>query len=584
MFPALYCCHRTSALSLIKDLHISDREYAILEASKLILRKLPPADPYYNHDFDTCKISHEDVTDLFELMDHVSSDSILYLCINALAEAVAGRQNQSTFSAQQKADYANRIRVQISKKLPDPRNIKHIGYQLICMAQTYRLEDVPHKAWQALWEESENISNIADRGFVYVEIADCLPGKYEFDKKRLLNEALNLFYQIPSPIDRLTRLELYSNASSNDSISTVKEALKNAIVLTLQIENEEEAARHRRNIVDTADRLEPGFANELIDLMDKDPARQSAKSQMVKSNSVAKAKREIANAKSIKDTVALVREHLPDAAWKNVAALLAGRLETKSTEVMSEYAVTAGSFPLRKAYPILSWYIENSARRYVAANDAAEHLFPICEALILSTEIATRVIAHSSKSLEVAPHYDDELNPEDGLMVRPGTREDAVQFIKVWLRANAVDYIKFCDPYFGPSDIEFLRVVLSESPTCKVSILTSKEELVKKKALDAEPFLTNWNKLVDQDPPETEIIAAGMDGNEKKLIHDRWLLTRGAGLRIGTSFNSLGQSKLSEISVMEPSKVASCEHLLNKFFARNRVIDGIKVNYISFTL
>jgi hypothetical protein len=65
---------------------------------------------------------------------------------------------------------------------------------------------------------------------------------------------------------------------------------------------------------------------------------------------------------------------------------------------------------------------------------------------------------------------------------------------------------------------------------------------------------------------------------------DAHILTNGAGLRIGTSFNSLGEGKLSEISKMEPAKALACEQELDKFFNKERIIDGVRVSYSSFTL
>lgn len=583
MFPALHCVHQPSAFTLLSTLHVEEKDSALHDTAMIILRKLPPSDPYYNDALDRCKISHEDVLDILQLMERIETDSELYDVLESLIRMLCDKENKLQFTKQQKADYASRIRGLIEGKLPDPRNILHAGYKVAALAQAYQLEDIARETWETLFKEAEGIANIADRGFVFIAIAGCLPSKYLTDRKRFLGEALKLFNQIPSLMDRLTRLVMYSKAASNNAVGGVKEVLRNAVMLSLEIDNQEEGAIHQRQLIDIADKIEPGFADELVELIDDDPARAHAKVEMRKSAAVAKAKRQIANAKDAKEAGKLQKEHLPDAAWKNVAALLAGRLETKSPEVMTEYVYAAGSFALADAFPVLAWYLENSARRFLLLSDIEEQLLPICEALLLSTEMAATVIAHSSTtSLDMFGTI--ELDPSDGPMVRPRDREQAIQYVRQWLRANAVGYIKYCDAYFGPDDLQFLCLVLSESPSCKVSILTSKKMLRDKNALSSDVFLEHWNRLMQQDPPETEIVAIGSDGDEKILIHDRWILTKGAGLRIGTSFNSLGHGKLSEISEMEPAKAAVCEHHLNKFFAKERVIDGARVSYTSFTL
>jgi hypothetical protein len=329
---------------------------------------------------------------------------------------------------------------------------------------------------------------------------------------------------IPSTIDRLTRLEAYSNSTSTCGVGNVKDVLKNALMLTLEIDEQYSPSKHQRRIIDLADKIDSGFADTLIELIDDDPARALAKLQLKQSLKISNAKRAITNAKDAKEAGNLSTEHLPSAAWKNVAALVAGRLETKSPELMTEYVVAAGSFSLEKAFPVLAWHIENSARRFHSESEISEHLRPMCEALLLSTEMAAAVIGHSSTvSFDMSDSVD--LDPTDGPMVRPKNREPAIEYIKQWLHENANEYIKYCDAYFGPEDLEFLRLVLSECPKCKVAILTSKETLKKKKALSEDVFLEHWKGLIDQDPPETEIIAVGSMDYEKILIHDRWILT-----------------------------------------------------------
>jgi hypothetical protein len=310
--------------------------------------------------------------------------------------------------------------------------------------------------------------------------------------------------------------------------------------------------------------------------------RAHAKAELKRSVAVAKTKREIANAKAIKDVASCDQGLLPPAAWKNVAALLAGRLETKSNDVMSEYVLLSCNSGLHASYPMLAWFIENAGSKCTQEVEVAERMVPLSEGLLNTVETTLAVLSVATSQKTSTADFPSE--DRDGLMVEPRDRTHALQFIREWLRANAVEYIKFSDPYFSPTDVQFLRMILAECPECKVYILTSRKELKKRDALDAESFLKAWSLIIDQDPPDTEILAIGSDGDEKALIHDRWIISKGCGLRIGTSFNSIGEGKLSEISMMEPSKASLCEHHLNQFLERQRVVSGQKVTYLGFTL
>jgi hypothetical protein len=584
VFPASRTAHAPSAFALLENLSIDEADDALYEGAMLILRKLPSNEPYLNDEFERFKLEREDALDLLEILERITSDSAFYWALEAMTQAICGKVNKFTFTAQQKADYAGKIRQLIDKKLPDKRNIQHVGYKLAALAQTYCLEETPYKAWEALEQNAKSISNIADRGYVFLSLARCIPSKFDALRKRLLEGALDLFHKIPSPIDRLSHYEGYANTAYRDSAASAKETLRRAVLLSAEIEDTARVEKHRRQLIDIADRIDPALADELIGLIDDDPARAFAKAELKRSLAIAKAKREIANAKVVKDIGNCNPKFLPDAAWKNVAALLAGRLETKPVEVMTEYVMSAGAHSLTQTYPILTWYIENIGRKYIGANEVTEKISPICEALLLSTEMAATVMAQASRQMAnlTVPGILDEIS--GGPVVRPKDRPHALKYIGEWLRANAVDYIKFSDPYFGPEDLSFLRMVLSECPECKVFILTSKQGLKKQGALTVEVFQEHWNRLVEQAPPETEILAVGSDLDEKGLIHDRWILSKGCGLRIGTSFNSIGEGKLSEISEMEPAKAAVCEHYLNKFLDKQRLVDGKKVSYLTFTL
>src|SRR5574340_1710186 len=300
--------------------------------------------------------------------------------------------------------------------------------------------------------------------------------------------------------------------------------------------------------------------------------------------SLNKAKRDIANAKAVKDIRQYDSQLMPDAVWRNVASLLAGRLETKRVEVIAEYVLASGKNPLSAAYPTLTWYLENASKKYSAPQDVSKHILPVTEAILLSTEMAMTVLVKESEKTASFSVPVSLTQASDGAVICAGDRDQALKYISTWLSANAVSYVKYSDPYFGPDDLPFLKMMLSECPECKAFILTSKSHLQKNGALDVEKFQDAWKKLSDQDPPETEIIILSAADGNKGVIHDRWLLSKDCGLRIGTSFNSIGIGKLTEISEMEPAKAKACEQQLDRYISKQRSVDDVKISYLSFTL
>ena len=77
-----------------------------------------------------------------------------------------------------------------------------------------------------------------------------------------------------------------------------------------------------------------------------------------------------------------------------------------------------------------------------------------------------------------------------------------------------------------------------------------------------------WKNLCDVSPPQTEIAVIGILPDGAHPIHDRWMTSENNGLRLGTSTNSMGFIRISEISDMNKDiasdKCALIDKLLNR--------------------
>jgi hypothetical protein len=582
LFPVIRNYHPGTAFEILDQLPSTLANDALYEAALLIIRKISPVEPYYAFEFDKFILESSDILDLYSILEKHKIDSGFYYTLAAIVDAISSKVNRITFTVQQKTDFSIKCKILIGENLPDRNNICHNGYVIASTGQLYRLLDTPYQNWLDLIKEASAIENSADRGYVYLELFKCIPRKYDADRKKVLADALIAFDAIPSPIDRLSHYENYANVASKDSASSAKETLKRAVILSAELEDTARVENHRRQLIDIADKIDPGLANELIELIDDDPARAHAKSVLKKSAELAKVSRTMANAKSTSDVEKISGGQLANASWTNFAKLVAGRLESKPLDVMTQHLSGVRNCSIVEASFTLTWFIENLSRRFTRLQDLEAHTIPLCEAIMLSTEMASKIIRQSYNNPDSS--FGNQGERADTLIVNPGDRAIAIQYIKEWIGSNAEGYVKYCDPYFSAEDISFLKSVLAEVPTCKVFILTSISHLKDKDSRTIDAFQNEWKRISDQDPPETEIIALGTDVDEKSLFHDRWLLTKGAGLRIGTSYNSLGVSKISEISEMEGSLASMHESNLDRYFSKHRMIDGKKFTYWTFDL
>jgi hypothetical protein len=580
--PSMCATQQQLALGLIAELPGLEADAALHESAMLRIRHLANQEPEANGRYDFTKLEVEDVFDVIDLISHVRMDSAIYQTMKLLIDAINDKSNRSKFTSTMKADWAARLRVIVDSKLPDPKNIQHNGYCIVCTALVNSLVDTPWAQWEALISQVETVPNAADRGYIFVILGTALPAKHASHRRRLLDRGQEEIRKIPSPLDRLSHLQGYAqDAFANDAGASARESLKEAMLLSIDIEDHARVVEHRRELIDLADQIDNGFANELIEMVDDDPARADLKAEAKQTLAISKAKRELADAKHLKDASACDLELLPAAAWKNLGALEAGRLEVKPLDVMAHYVSRAGSGTMHDAYPVLAWHITNLERKYIHLTDVRTHISPICEALLLSTELTEFILRRvAGKGADVR----EEESPE-GLLVRRSSRADAVAFIGQWLRENAQDEVIYCDSYFSTKDIPLLRLCLAQAPHSVLKIIASKSELSKNGELGEEPFVKAWREQSDQAPPETEVVAAGYaDHPGKSVVHDRWLVSGDAGLRLGTSFNSLGQGKLSEISVVDPGRVQDLRRQLSQYLARQRIVDAARMQYSTFTL
>ncbi len=167
------------------------------------------------------------------------------------------------------------------------------------------------------------------------------------------------------------------------------------------------------------------------------------------------------------------------------------------------------------------------------------------------------------------------------MLVLAGDRDAALKFLTDWFSRDVHEYLKICDPYFGPNDLEVLRLLASVNPVCKVRILTSKKHQTQEgvQVPWEDAYRAHWRvQISDQDPPDTDINIVGVEPGGGLPVHDRWWLTKGSGIRVGTSFNSLGRKRDSEISLLSPEESALREREVDQYiFRHNRRHNGERV-------
>lgn len=589
--PAIYLANKLLTKEIINDLpsHLQDETYS--EICDFILRKNPLSDPYDMNTNQNYRLSYDDAVEICDILSLMSEDASINMYITILTDCIISKHGSSQLrlTREQKSDIANRLERIINSKLPDCNNIKHNGYKLVGLAKVACIRSSKFDVYDKIIEEASNIPNISDQAFVLSTIASYLPSKFSSKFSELISESESIINKICSDNDKLERyVELAELIHDKDSTNSRK-YLKNAMLTSLRNDDSDLVYPAQKRIINLAHKLDTGFAATLSSMIDDDPVRIHNRLKLKEHVGILDLKRKMIDHRkkeiNIDETVS--NYQYCQAAWMNLGALIAGRIETVHLDLLIPYIIISSELPIRESYPILAWFIENVVIRHSKTDQARTYLSPIFEATLLGAELAGTLATRSIKKLKKIRSYADKTTQKsEDIIIKPGEREKAIKYIKEWLSNKVHEYLIICDAYFGLEDLEILKIVHSINPECSVSIITSKkhQETIDK-PLDIA-YREHWNfNISNNNPPDTEIIIIGIGTKGQSPIHDRWLLTKSSGLRIGTSFNSLGVNKLSEISLLSSSSALQKESEIRPYLSRTKKeYNSDKIYYTLFTL
>lgn len=585
-FPALYLAHSPElAIEQLRTLPHSFRSEALDKVIDCILYKRPWTNPAPHEGGARNGVTYADALSVCRLIEEYVSDYDIYSSIRKLCQVITQKVNATNFSAQQLLAIASRLEAVYKTKLPDLLNIKHDGYVIVCSAAVLLLKpkSATFSEWKALESLALNIPNISDRSYVFGELGILIPNRFSDLQKNCKEQWFELAKKIPSLVDRIGRLLHASENTNPETVAQAKIALKTAIMLTFEAADQHMAMLKRREIIDAAAKIDEKFADELADIIDEDPARENARQEVDEQLHLIRARKKLINAKSDSDGLRPEEvQHISRAAWESLGRLLSSRIECKELSVMDAIVKQASAMSLSDSYPLLAWYIENLGQKYHAAKNGDSLVRPMAEKLLTTTELAISLIQKINNSTEISPKFVGGHMRETGV-IGLNNRASALGYLTEWLQAADGDII-LCDPYFSPKDVDFLALTLANAPNSNVTILTSRSKLEDAGAANDERFLESWRVIKDQDPPVTQIIAVSHADSIKTPLHDRWLLCESNGVRLGTSFNSIGTGRLSEISKLDDEEFNAIKSNLMQFINQRPMVEDVRVRYLTFSL
>lgn len=496
------------------------------------------------------------LSDCCDLAGAIDEDYILNIVVKLISQCIVPSLQKEKLDQSQAYDLTVRLENVVNKKLPqNTRNIKHDGYKILALAyvnqcrsmlykhlqntkglstRNFRREPIK-KQWQNLTQQARQIPNVSDRVLVLSELATLSLSYYTKEGKHicknLLQEAESFINDIPTLIDRADRYEsvgrCWHKLGDRQQADFIFRQVGQLAHQLYGVDAEERI----RSLVQSASMIDEGLAEKI--LSDLDTTRlpssvvRSAEIQYQITKVIAKPSQQTTKGNKRQRESALAETYI---SW--LSSLITERRVPEKLDKLVKQVKESLDYSPTLVYQVVEWCIENIQRGYL------RHGVDVLEYIRLADLVdgISRFATDNSDNLARMIQDTTPVISNKIYAFGVGESEKASRFISDWITENAKDSIIFCDPYFGLSELSYIRYVPVE---CPVTIITTERGI--DVSTGKSDVIRSWRKITDQELPDITIYVYKQLLEDK--FHDRAILSASSAISIGQSLNGLGKSR-----------------------------------------
>lgn len=576
-------------MELVSSLPSVERDDALSGVVRYLISGLPSSDPVDLESMSR-ELEVKEARQVCRVIGAMSADVAIYSSIEQLVGTLVqpasyepNRDTCPSLAERDALDIAARLEAIAKDKLPDKNGIQHNGYSVVVRASAFRLRAAASRRsketppWTELVEEAKTIPNTADRAFVLALVGQNMYRSNMVLGKNTLDEAETLLETIPSMLDRLNHYD--SMAKSWQEVGE-KDAAKLLLENAMRTLGALDWDRTREDVSDRilklAHSIDPDFASSLVPLIDNPIARRSAD----RSLAVRSLQKDPQKLHAEKQRNARHLQHLlGDAAWYRLRSLNSNVGRTVHQRDVGQWLLEMVHAEFEETMPVVEWSLKNAFRskqQPAVINGSYE---AIADCVQLSRLISQLLLRMRVDLPRVNPAL-----PKHIQLFRAGSRQEAAVTLREWVEQNASEYLKIYDPYFGLDDLEIIKHL---DPDITVFIVTGWKAQMGTSAGDRDierRYRETWSRISEEEPPETQITIVGTRSGDSPL-HNRYILTQGAGVELSTSVSGLG-NKDSNLRVLPADEASAIEDAFvnSELTAQLRLYKGEKLIRFVFTL
>lgn len=584
--PALFLYHNKTAIEIIGAIDEEYCEEAHSNICDFIFSKCLPNDPFdWSKDFQF-KTKYEELVDIISELTFINTDFLLYNYVKLICKAMG---QKSLLTREQIFDLQKKVTDVIDTKLPDKNNITHDGYKLISrsnLLKVIRKESKDLNNWNHLISSAESIPNLSDKAYVLAIIANNIPSELTQLRESTIRKSISYIELIPSHKERVKRYETIVDIIRTINKDICNEVLQNFIKPILSSSNDLFGAT--KKIINFIHSFDEKLVSEFTKFIDDDPARPKVSNYFSKQFEIQKLKDNFINNNELEITGKKAVDNIIKAADLILPALNSEKIGTKKPEIVISWLNVSLHRPFSKLYNVYLYIVENLVKRYSKTDEPNNHLKSVFKNFLLNLQLLEVIMSstNSSDINKVASFDTSEIAESvSNIILTPNSRNTAMDFLTNWVRVNCKKQLLICDPFFSSDDLDFIKLISDIHDNLKITILTGSGSNNSNLTNPNSTFKNKWDEISEQDPPDVKIIITYTKNLKKSPIHDRWIISDIAGLRIGTSLNSIGISKNSEISKLNTIEIVNIEAMLQGYLnLTEKLHDGEKLEYFAFYL
>lgn len=528
-------------------------------------------------------LEYKDYQDLIAILEHSTADDTYYQLITIISRSLREGRPKQLLSSEQKKTIINRLEQVVSDNLPTAKGIQHDGYKIACLATLKYVNGDFGSDQKTYWEtEIGRIANNADRAFLFLQTAPYFKKKQ--DKEEFFQKGIELADSLASTYDKVSRLDMSINECMENKLSDMVKPVAESALTSLRINGTLED--HQR-LIDMVYQHKPELAEEMVNNMDRDPARVQYKQQLLNHISSAK-KLKQAHEDFGKDDCRIYHLSLDEQIKffkKRLDDIINGTGQLLDVETIFNVCIRhIFANNIENAQWAILYIMEDIFNKYKLSRENRELLLGIHSALRFNLKLALSLGAGTKERINRVDCLIQNHTYSENGYIQIGEEGKAMAYITNWYLSVRYNTLTIIDPYFKPKDLGVIKTLCDINNDLEIRILAHRGKYCN------EDYSSQWHTISSGVTNSIKLNFVGYaDKPEDGPMHDRYWIcsdedndTHEAIMLC--SVDTLGKKESSIIKTDDKTTLEALNSYMKYVHTQIKTIKGRKLQYDSMNL